>query len=469
VRAPACEAPDMRQATAGRTWWVLLAVALGSMMSGLDSSISNTVLPVIATSLHADVAAAQWVVSIYLLVLSGLLLAFGRLGDLRGYRRTYLAGLGLFIASSAACAFANSVAALVLARGVQAIGAAMLAANSPAILTNAFPEQQRGQALGFQVTAVYIGLAIGPPLGGWLTAVFSWNAVFLVNVPLGGFALLLAVLVIPHDRSATERGEAFDFPGAATFALGLVLLIVGLNQAHLWGWTSALLAACVVCAALALIAFVRIELRARSPMLELHLFASRVFSASAVSATLNYMAVFAMTFLLPFYLIQARGLSPATAGLVLTAQPLVMALTAPFSGALSDRIGARIPSTVGMLVIALGLALLSRLSLDTSLATIAATLLLIGLGVGLFTSPNMSAAMGAAPRRQRGIASGVMATARNLGMVLGIGVAGAIFTTLLAQSPDASTADAVVRAANAGLLVAAGFAALGAITSAAPR
>lgn len=188
-----------------------------------------------------------------------------------------------------------------------------------------------------------------------------------------------------------------------------------------------------------------------------------------MSATLNYMAVFAMTFLLPFYLIQARGLSPATAGLVLTAQPLVMALTAPFSGALSDRIGARIPSTVGMLVIALGLALLSRLGLDTSLATIAATLLLIGLGVGLFTSPNMSAAMGAAPRRQRGIASGVMATARNLGMVLGIGVAGAIFTTLLAQSPDASTADAVVRAANAGLLAAAGFAALGAITSAASR
>jgi EmrB/QacA subfamily drug resistance transporter len=469
VSAAVHEARNRHPATPARTWWVLLAVGLGSMMSGLDSSISNTVLPVIASSLHADVAAAQWVVSIYLLVLSGLLLAFGRLGDLRGYRRTYLAGFGLFIVSSAACAFANSVALLVLARGVQAIGAAMLAANSPAILTNAFPPQQRGQALGFQVTAVYIGLAIGPPLGGWLTAVFDWNAVFLVNVPLGGFALLLAALVIPHDRLVGERREGFDYRGAATFALGLVLLIVGLNQAHVWGWTSALLVACVGCAALALMSFVWIELRARSPMLELHLFASRAFSASVMSAMLNYMAVFAMTFLLPFYLIQARGLSPATAGLVLTAQPLVMALTAPFSGALSDRIGARIPSTLGMLVIALGLALLSRLGLDTSLATIAATLLLIGLGVGLFSSPNMSAAMGAAPQRQRGIASGVMATARNLGMVLGIGVAGAIFTTLLAQSPDASTAGAVVGAANAGLVAAAILAALGAITSAVPR
>lgn len=438
------------------------------MMSGLDSSISNTVLPVIATSLHANVGAAQWVVSIYLLVLSGLLLSFGRLGDLNGYRRTYLAGLVLFTCGSAVCAFSPSLALLVLARAVQAIGAAMVAANAPAILTNTFPAEHRGQALGFQVTAVYLGLAIGPSLGGWLTTAFGWSAVFLVNVPLGCVALALALRVIPHDRTAAAR-EAFDFPGAATFMLGLVLLILGLNQADQWGWTSAALAACLVCSALALVAFVRIEQRTRSPLLDLHLFASRMFSASVVSATLNYMAVLAMMFLLPFYLIQARGLSPATAGLLLTAQPLVMALTAAFSGALSDRIGARVPATAGMLVIAVGLALLSRLDLDTPLATIVATLLLIGLGVGLFTSPNTSAALGAAPPGQRGIAAGVLATARNLGMVLGVGMAGAIFTTLLAQSPDTSTADAVIHAANAGLLGAAGFAVLGAITSAAAR
>jgi EmrB/QacA subfamily drug resistance transporter len=352
---------------------------------------------------------------------------------------------------------------------VQAVGAAMLAANSPAILTNAFPAQRRGQALGLQVTAVYLGLAIGPSLGGWLADAFGWGAVFLVNVPLGCFALLLAVRVIPHDRTDARQREPFDFPGAATFTLGLVLLIVGLSQAHTWGWASPLFAATVCAAAIALGIFVWLEHHTRWPMLDLHLFSSRAFSASVVSAILNYMAVFAMTFLLPFYLIQARGLSPAAAGLVLTAQPLVMAMVAPFSGALSDRIGARLPATCGMLAIALGLGLLSRLGLDTPLVVIAAILLLIGLGVGCFSSPNTSAALGASPPRQRGIASGVLATARNVGMVLGIGIGGAIFASLLGPASAGAAAEAVVHAADAGLLAAAAFAVLGAITSTIPR
>jgi EmrB/QacA subfamily drug resistance transporter len=440
---------------------------MGSFMSGLDSSISNTVLPVIATSLHADVADVQWVVSIYLLVLSGLLLSFGRLGDLRGYRRVYLLGFGLFIASSAACAFASSVGMLIAARGVQAVGAALLAANSPAILTTAFPESRRGRVLGMQVTAVYLGLAIGPSLGGWLTTTFSWNAVFLVNVPVGIATFLLALRVLPHDRPAAAPGnDRFDLPGAITFTTGLVLLVFGLNQAHQWGWTSLALAMCMGCAVLVLAAFVWIEMGSASPMLDLRLFTNRRFSLPVTSATLNYMSVFAMMFLLPFYLIQARGLSPAAAGLVLTAQPVVMAATASFSGALSDRIGSRLPATVGMCLIAVGLGVLSRLGLETPLVAIAGALLVIGLGVGLFSTPNTSAALGAAPRRQRGIASGVLATARNLGMVIGVGIAGAIFTTVLGQAPSADAPEAVIAAANTGLLAAAGLAALGAVTSA---
>lgn len=217
---------------------MLLAVALGSMMSGLDSSISNTVLPVIASSLHADIATAQWVVSIYILVLSCFLLPFGRLGDLGGYRRMYLAGFGLFVVASATCGFASSVEMLIVARGIQAVGAAMLAANSPAILINAFPEAQRGKALGLQATAVYIGLALGPSLGGWLTAAFSWSAVFFVNVPIGVCALLLGARVLPPDPVRAERRESFDMLGALVFTLALVVLIFGLNQVHEWGWTS---------------------------------------------------------------------------------------------------------------------------------------------------------------------------------------------------------------------------------------
>lgn len=464
-----------RAATSGRAaigaqaWWVLLAVALGSMMSGLDSSISNTVLPVIASSLHADISTAQWVVSIYILVLSCLLLPFGRLGDLGGYRRMYLAGFGLFVIASATCGFSSSVEMLIVARGVQAIGAAMLAANSPAILINAFPEAERGRALGLQATAVYIGLAVGPSLGGWLTAAFDWQAVFFVNVPVGVCALLLGMRVLPPDPARTEKREAFDFVGAVVFSAALVVLIFGLNQVHVWGWISREFAGCMLLAVLTLGLFAVIELRSRSPMLDLHVFRARAFSASVVSATLNYLSIFTMTFLLPFLLIQARGLSVAAAGLVLSAQPLVMAMTAPMSGILSDRIGARLPATAGMVLIAVGLGILSRLGLQTSLVIVIATLVLIGVGVGLFTSPNTSAALGAVARAQRGVASGVLATSRNLGMLLGIGIAGAIFTSLLAAVAGAPTPMDIAAAVSVGLASGAAFAAIGAVTSAVAR
>jgi MFS family permease len=253
------------------------------------------------------------------------------------------------------------------------------------------------------------------------------------------------------------------------FSLALVVLIFGLNQVHAWGWTSPLFLGCLLIAALTLGLFATIELRSRSPMLDLHLFRERAFSASVVSATLNYLSIFTMTFLLPFLLIQARGLSVAAAGLVLTAQPLVMAVTAPASGVLSDRIGARVPATVGMLIIAIGLGLLSRLELQAPLVVVVATLMLIGVGVGLFTSPNTSAALGAVPRPQRGVASGVLATSRHLGMLLGIGIAGAIFTTLLAEATGVPTPADISQAASVGLASGAVFAAVGAVTSAVAR
>lgn len=226
---------------------------------------------------------------------------------------------------------------------------------------------------------------------------------------------------------------------------------------------------CMLTSALTLALFAVVELRSRSPMLDLRVFRARAFSASVVSATLNYLSIFTMTFLLPFLLIEARGLSVAAAGLVLTAQPLVMAATAPVSGILSDRIGARLPATAGMLIIAVGLGVLSQMGLDTPLLVMVATLGLIGIGVGLFTSPNTSAALGAVPRAQRGVASGVLATSRNLGMLLGIGIAGAIFTTLLAEATGAPTPVEIAEAAGVGLASGAVFAAIGAVTSAVAR
>jgi EmrB/QacA subfamily drug resistance transporter len=447
-------------------WWVLVAVATGSFMSGLDSSVSNTVLPVISGALNADVASVQWVVLIYLLVVSALLLSAGRLGDMRGHRGVYLSGFGLFIVSSAACAAAPSVGWLVAARGLQAIGAALLASNSPAILTGVFPESRRGRVLGLQGMAVYLGLLIGPALGGLLTTAFGWPSVFLINVPVGLVGVLLSWRFVPRDAPRAASGERFDLAGAGAFAFGLVLFILGLNQAPVWGWTSPLLLGCLAVSIASLATFVWIERRTPGPMLDLNVFKHRLFTAGVTSATLTYVATFAMGFLLPFYLIQARGLSPAQAGLVLTAVPILMPVLAAVSGALSDRIGSRLPATAGMLTIAVSLLLLSRIDLDTPMTFVVGGLVLMGMGSGMFSSPNTSAVLGAAPREQRGVASGVVATARNLGMVVGLAIGGAIFTTILARAGGQATPAAVAQAADAGLLGAAAIAAVAAVLSA---
>jgi EmrB/QacA subfamily drug resistance transporter len=437
-------------------WLVLVAVGIGTFMSALDGSVVNTILPVIRDYFHSDVATIEWVVTVYLLVVSGLLLSFGRLGDLRGNKTVYLWGFMIFVLGSALSGLSPAPLYLIAARAFQALGAAMLFANSPAILTKTFPASQRGQALGLQGTMTYLGLTTGPFLGGWLADTFSWHAVFFINLPIGLLAAWLSWRVIPQDVLA-EREERFDLSGAFTFMAGLVALLLGLNQGNSWGWFSPLTLGLFVASIFILATFVWIENRAPAPMLDLSLFRSRVFNLATISPILNYLCVYGVLFLMPFYLIQGRGLSAAQAGLILTAQPLVMALTAPFAGTFSDRIGSQIPTTLGMLILSVGLYLLSRLTPVSSFFQVIIGLAVSGLGVGLFVAPNNSALMGAAPRSRQGIASGVLALARNVGMVLGIGLTGAIFTTFLSRG-DPNLPSVLVPAVNAGFLFASGVA-----------
>ncbi len=443
-------------------WWVLIAVGVGSFMGALDSSVVNIVLPVVSHDFGADVATIEWVVTVYLLVVSGLLLSFGRLGDLRGHKSVYVSGFLLFVIGSMLCGLAVNEFMLIACRVMQALGAAMLLSNSPAILTKNFPLAQRGQALGLQATMTYLGLTVGPSLGGWLTSQFSWRAVFYINVPVGLIALLISQRVIPQEP-ADQNAEPFDLKGAALFVVGLVLLLLALNQGSEWGWTSPIILSLLVVAIIVLGIFIAIEWRNAHPMLDLTLFQSRLFSASTGSAVLNYVALYCVVFLMPFYLIQGRGLDPAAAGLLLTAQPLVMAISAPLSGTLSDRIGARLLSTVGMLIMALGLFLLSRVGASSPQSDVAIALAVVGLGTGIFISPNSSALMGSAPQNRQGIAAGILASARNVGMVLGVGLAGAIFTTVLAQLGNAP--NALFSAVDAGFLAGSIAALVGAGTS----
>ncbi|MCC6147806.1 MAG: MFS transporter [Anaerolineaceae bacterium] len=444
-----------------RKWLVLVAIGTGSFMATLDSSIVNTILPILRDAFNSNVAAIEWVITVYLLVITGFLLTFGRLGDLHGHKTIYLWGFSIFVLSSALCGFAWSTPMLIASRGIQAIGGAMLASNSPAIITGNFPASERGRAFGLTSLMTYLGLMVGPTLGGWLANAFSWRMVFYINIPVGALALTLGYIFIPSDEPA-ERNKPFDLPGAAVFLAGLIALMLGLNQGAVWGWTSPVTLGLFGGALLLLIIFVLIEKRSPAPMLDLSLFRIPLFSMATISAILNYVCLYSILFLMPFYLIQGRGLNSAQAGLFLTAQPVLMAITAPISGALSDKIGSRKPGMLGMAILAAGLFLLSRLGVDSALWVVVVGLALAGFGIGTFITPNTSALMGSAPHARQGIASGVLGAARNFGMVLGIGFAGAIFTTHLVQN----TTSAFFEGISQGLAAAGIIALLGVVSSA---
>jgi len=262
----------------------------------------------------------------------------------------------------------------------------------------------------------------------------------------------------------SDKREQFDLSGAFTFLVGLVTLLFALNQGHNWGWSSPIILGLFIASFLTLSLFVWIERHVPTPMLDLSLFKRRVFTISTISPIMNYICIYSILFLTPFYLIQARGLSASQAGLILTAQPIIMALTAPFSGTLSDRVGSRIPTTLGLFIFGGGLFLLSRLTLTSHYSFAVIALAICGLGTGLFVAPNNSALMGDAPLNRQGIASGVLALGRNVGMVLGIGLTGAIFTTILAHGNQGDSS-VLVHAFNVSLIFTSGVALLGAVIS----
>ncbi|MEN6405279.1 MAG: MFS transporter [Thermoguttaceae bacterium] len=444
-------------------WWVLVSLGIGTFMSALDASIVNAILPVIQQQLHTQLDTVQWVVTVYLLIVSGLLLTFGRLGDIWGHRPVCVSGFAFFVSGSVLCGLASGIAMLIAARSCQAIGAAMVFASSPAILTKTFPAAQRGQALGLQATMTYLGLAFGPSLGGWLTDAFGWQSVFFVNVPVGAVAIAACWRILPVDARRSMR-EPFDWPGSLVFMIGLLSLLLALNQGHQWGWHSWAIIALFAASAVFLAAFVEIQRRSLYPMLDLTLFRRLLFSMSLLSALLNYTCTAMITFLMPFYLIRHLGWSPSKAGTLLTVQPLMMAIVAPMSGTISDRLRhPSLPATLGMAVLTVGVGWLACLKPDSGWLPIAVGLAIVGLGTGAFISPNNSALMGSAPRHRQGIAAGMMATARNLGMVLGVGLAGAVTTTVIAYQPGATLHDAITTS----FWVAVGLATVGIFTSAA--
>jgi EmrB/QacA subfamily drug resistance transporter len=406
-----------------RKWWVLAAVMVGTFMSPLDSSIVNVALPTLGKVFNVPITSVEWVVVAYLLIISTLLLTFGRLADMIGLKRVYITGFALFTVGSLACALSWSIWSLVGFRVLQALGAAMMFAAGPAIVTAAFPPTERGRALGLLAIAVSAGMTVGPTLGGVIVGAASWRWIFLINVPIGIFALILSWQAIP---GSSPRDQKFDPLGAMLSFVAFFPLLLALSQGAEWGWDNPAVVAMFVVFVVAGAGFLAVERRVVQPMLDLSLFQVRLFSAGLLSATASFVVTAAVLFVMPFYLQTAHGIGVSTAGLLMTPIPLGMVVFGPISGVLSDRIGSRVLSTAGLLVGAVAAYSLTRLSLSSGFPGIAVRLALIGAGIGLFQSPNSSAVLGTVPPFRLGVASGTLATSRNIGQVMGVALAGLV-------------------------------------------
>ncbi len=419
-------------------WIVFAVVATGTFMATLDSSIVNVALPTISKAFGAGKGQLQWAVTAYLLTISSLLLAFGRLGDIIGKNKVYAAGFLGFILGSALCGAAYNVWQLVAFRVAQAVGAAMLMANAMGLITSVFPASERGRALGTTGTVVALGSLTGPSLGGVLVGSLGWRAIFYLNIPVGILGFAAAWLFLPKDQDIV-RNQNFDYAGALLFGGGMTLLLLSLSAGQELGWGSARVLAQLALAVLLLATFLLTEIRVKQPMIDLSLFRNRLFFAGNAAGLLSFMASSFVFYLVPFYLAEILRLPPYQMGLIMTFFPLVLAVVAPLSGWLSDRVGPFLLTTGGMAVSALGLFLLSGISVNSSPLSVAWRLSLLGVGSGMFQSPNNSSVMGTVPPPKLGVAGGVMATIRNLGMVTGVAFSvtffEAAFTRLQAVLP----------------------------------
>lgn len=398
-------------------WIVLLTVVLMTFMSTLDSSIVNVALPAMQRELGVGAADIQWVSSVYLLVCCAAVLVFGRLGDLFGKVRLFQAGVALFTLGSLLCGLSASLPALIGARVVQGLGAACATANNMGIVTEAFPVEQRGRALGIVSTFVSLGMMCGPTIGGMLVAIYPWESIFLINVPVGIVAFAVGLKTLPRDARPVER-ERFDLAGAVLIAPALLTLFFALTSLAS-GVTPAMLVLLGVGVVL-LAAFVAVELRVSSPLIQLGIFRNGLFSLNLLTMLLCFIAVGGTELLLPFYLQDACGFSSSVAGLALTAIPLAMAVVGPAGGALSDRIGCAWPCLVGLTVYAVGIVLVGALPATAPLAQIVGLMALMAAGTGLFQSPNNSLVMGSVGTGQLGFAGSMVSLVRYMGMSAGV-------------------------------------------------
>ena len=408
---------------------VLLVTTLPAFLIPFMGSSINIALPTIAKQFGMNAASLSWVATSYLLTMGMFLVPFGRLADILGRKKVFLSGISLYTFSCILTALSNSATSLIAFRAIQGIGASMVFGTSVAILTSVFPAEERGKALGINVAATYTGLSMGPFWGGLLTQYLGWRSIFWVNIPLGLVVIGFTFWKLKGEW-AEARGERFDVAGTILYCISLVTMIYGVSL--LPEKSGVLLAGAGLGG---IFGFIRYEMKVRYPIFNLNLFRkNRVFALSNLAALISYSATFAVSFLLSLYLQYTKGFSPQKAGMVLISQPLIQAIFSPFAGRLSDRIEPRIVASMGMALTSIALFLLTSLKEDTTVAFIMTTLVLLGFGFALFSSPNVNAVMSSIENRFYGVASGTLGTMRVVGMMLSMGLVMVIFALFIGRT-----------------------------------
>lgn len=407
-------------------WWVVGTVCLGAFMGQLDASIATLLVPTLRVVFHDHLADVEWVAISYLLALVSLVVMFGRLADMFGRKELYTLGFVVFTAGSAVCGAAGGLGTLIAARVAQALGAAMLQANSVAIITQTVDRSELGSAIGVQGAAQAVGLSVGPALGGFLIYTLGWQWAFYINIPVGAVGTVLGVLVLPASKS-NAKSEPFDWLGLVLFSPGAAMLVYAITKGDALGWSSLEIVSLSSFSLLLLCLFWLQERRARFPMVDLQLFSDRLFTSGILAGLLSYAVLFGALFLVPVFLERALHRSSETTGITLTAVPIALALVAPLAGRLADRYGSRGLTAGGMAIAAVALLLLEKIP-EGPEVPLMCVLAFFGIGLGAFTPPNNAAIMDAAPRHRLGVAGGILNMTRGLGTTLGVVTTGAVLT-----------------------------------------
>jgi len=407
----------------------LTVTTVTSFLGPFMLSAVNVALPAIQKDFKVNAVALSWIATSYLLATAVCLVPMGRISDIHGRKRIFVSGLIIFTLSTFLTIFSGSVKSLIFLRVFQGCGAAMTVTTGMAILTSVFPPRRRGKAIGIYVAAVYMGLSVGPFGGGVMAQHFGWRSIFLVSTAIGLFSIWITIKYLKGEW-ADAAGEPFDVTGSLLYGIALVLLVYGATLLP-----NKIAVYMIVSGFVLLAAFVRHEIQTTYPVFEVRLFSeNKLFAFSSSAALIHYAATFAVTFLMSLYLQYIKGMSPQAAGMLLVAQPVCMAIFSPVAGKISDRVEPRMIASSGMTVTALGLIFLTMLDFSSPVYFIAGTLVMLGIGFALFSSPNMNAIMGAVPPKYYGTASGTVATMRLVGQMTSMAMVTVIFSIIIGKT-----------------------------------